>query len=148
MRVRTRAPKWQTPIIQFDFNWKQWSIIAGATSANVYFRLHEASIKSPQIVDFLKALIEQVRREMRIIWDGLKAHRYHLVRDHVEGLDGKIELAFLPTHAPDLNPVEYLWAWLKRHALANYFPDSITELATTARGKLQSAQRSTSLIAV
>jgi transposase len=27
-------------------------------------------------------------------------------------------MALLPGYAPDLNPVEYLWAWLKRHALA------------------------------
>ncbi|MEW5882116.1 MAG: transposase, partial [Pseudomonadota bacterium] len=81
-----------------------------------------------------------------IIWDGLKAHRSRLVRDYVDGLDGKIELAFLPPYAPDLNPAEYLWAWLKRHALANYCPNSINEPATTARGKLQSAQRRTTLI--
>jgi transposase len=69
------------------------------------------------------------------------------VRDYVDGLDGKIELAFLPPYAPELNPVEYLWAWLKRHALANDCPDSLAELATTARGKLRSAQRRTTLIA-
>ncbi len=28
-------------------------------------------------------------------------------------------LPFRGGYAPDLNPVEYLWAWLKRHALAN-----------------------------
>ena len=34
-----------------------------------------------------------------------------------------IQIAFLSPYAPDLNPVEYLWAWLKRHALANYCPN-------------------------
>ncbi len=58
-----------------------------------------------------------------------------------------IALAFLPLHAPDLNPVEYLRAWLKRHALANYCPGSIGEFSDTARGKLKSAQRRTTLIA-
>jgi transposase len=31
-----------------------------------------------------------------------------------------------------MNPVEYLWAWLKRHALANYCPNNLSELHTTA----------------
>jgi transposase len=39
----------------------------------------------------------------------------------------------LPQYAPDLNPVEYLWAWLKRHALANYCPNDLPELHGTAR---------------
>jgi transposase len=146
-RVRTWAPKGQTPVIQFHFNWKQLSMIAGVSLSSAYFRLHEGSIKSPQIVEFLKALVKQVGRRLLIVWDGLKAHRSRLVRDYVDTLDGKVELAFLPPYAPDLNPVEYLWAWLKRHALANYCPNSIADLADTARGKLKSAQRRKTLIA-
>ena len=48
-------------------------------------------------------------------------------------------MAFLPPYAPDLNPVEYLWAWLKRHALANFCPANLGALNTTARAKLKSA---------
>jgi transposase len=95
----------------------------------------------------ISAINKQIGRKLLIIWDGLKAHRSRLVRDYVDSLDGRIELAFLPPYAPNLNPVEYLWAWLKRHALANYCPNSIDALATTARGKLKSAQRRTTLIA-
>jgi len=39
-----------------------------------------------------------------------------------------------------------LWAWLKRHALANFCPKSLAELKTTARGKLRSGQRRQSII--
>jgi transposase len=54
---------------------------------------------------------------------------------------------FLPPYAPELNPVECLRAWLKRHALANYCPKSIAELADTTRSKLRSAQRRVTLVA-
>jgi transposase len=30
-----------------------------------------------------------------------------------------IELVFLPPYSPELNPVERLWQWLKRHSLRN-----------------------------
>jgi len=43
--VRTWAPKGQTPIIQFHFNWTHISVIAGLTGTNCMFRLHEGSIK-------------------------------------------------------------------------------------------------------
>lgn len=54
---------------------------------------------------------------------------------------------FLPAYAPELNPVEYLWAWLKRHALANFCPDNLQLLQQTARSKLRSAPRRTLIIA-
>jgi transposase len=55
-----------------------------------------------------------------IIWDGLKAYRSKLVRDYLDSTDGHIQIDFLPLYSPDFNPVEYLWAWLKRNALANF----------------------------
>jgi len=109
-RVRTWAPKGQTPIIQFHFNWTHVSVIAGLTRTSCLFRRHEGSIKKDR-------------------------------------LNGHIQIAFLPPYAPDMNPVEYLWAWLKRHALANYCPNNLSELHTTARNKLKSAQKRPSIIA-
>ena len=55
-RVRTWAPKGQTPIIQFQFNWNHVSVIAGLTRTNCLFRLHEGSIKKEEIVDLFKSL--------------------------------------------------------------------------------------------
>ena len=121
-RVRTWAPRGQTPVVQFHFNWKQLSIIAGLTLHSCCFRLFPGTIKSEQIVTFLKALRRQLRQRLLIIWDGLRAHRSRRVRDYVDSTRGRVQLAFLPPYAPELNPVEYLWAWLKRHALANFCP--------------------------
>ena len=146
-RVRTWAPKGQTPIIQFHFNWTHISVIAGLSRAHVMFRLHEGSIKKEQHVEFLKALRAHLKTKLLIIWDGLRAHRSKLVREYLDTIDGDIQMAFLPPYAPDLNPVEYLWAWLKRHAMANYCPDNLTDLNNTARSKLKSAQQRPSIIA-
>lgn len=122
-------------------------MIAGVSFTNTWFRLHPGTIKAPQIVAFLKALVAQIEQPLLIIWDGLRAHRSRLVRKYLDSLEGHVAMDFLPPYAPELNPVEYLWAWLKRHALANYCPGSITELAYTARGKLKSAQKRPTLIA-
>jgi DDE superfamily endonuclease/Winged helix-turn helix len=55
-RVRTWAPKGQTPVIQFHFTWNHVSAIAGLSRTNYLFRLHEGSVKKEQVVEFLKAL--------------------------------------------------------------------------------------------
>jgi hypothetical protein len=65
----------------------------------------------------------------------------------LDSTDGHIQTAFLPLYSSDLNPVEYLWAWLKRHALANFCPDNFAELQTTARNELKSAQHHPNIIA-
>jgi transposase len=145
-RVRTWAPRGQTPIIQFHFNWKHLSVIAGLTRTNYLFRFHEGSIKKEQIVEFLKALKAHLKQPLLIILDGLRAHKSKLVREYLDSTNGHIQIAFLPPYAPDLNPVEYLWAWLKRHALANFCPNNLDELQTTARNKLKSAQHRPSII--
>jgi transposase len=146
-RVRTWAPKGETPVIQFHFNWNHVSVIAGMTRSNVLFRLHEGSIKKEEVVTFLRALRAHLKQPLLVIWDGLKAHRSRLVRDYLDLIDGEIQIAFLPPYAPDLNPVEYLWAWLKRHAMANDCANDLAELHATSRNKLKSAQKRPSIIA-
>ena len=146
-RVRTWAPKGQTPIIDIHFNWRHISVIAALTRGEFYFRLYEGAIKKEQIVEFLQVLRLQIRRPLLVIWDGLRSHHSNRVREYVDGLDEQIKIEFLPAYAPDLNPVEFLWAWLKRHALANYCPNSLNELKSMARNKLWSAQKRPCVVA-
>ena len=145
-RVRTWAPKGCTPLIRFHFNWTHVSAIAALTHSACLFRLHKGSVKKEQALEFLKALKAHLKQRLLVVWDGARPHHSRLVRDYADSLDGHIHLSFLPPYAPDLNPVEYLWAWLKRHALANYCPSGLAELKTTARNQLRSAQHRPSII--
>ena len=145
--MRTWAPRGNTPVIQFHFNWNHVSIIAGLTRSNYLFRLYDGSIGKEQVVEFLKALKAHLKVPLLIFWDGARPHHSKLVRDYLDSLAGHIQVEFLPSYAPDLNPVEYLWAWLKRHALANFCPNTLNELHVTARNKLKSAQHRPSIIA-
>ena len=99
------------------------------------FRLHEGCIKKEQHVEFLKALRSHFKQKLLIIWDGLKAHRSSLVREYQDSISGDIQMVFLPPYSPDLNPVEFLRAWLKRHALANLCPANLDALNTAARSR-------------
>ena len=109
--------------------------------------MYDGSVNQERVIEFLKALKRHLRRPLLIIWDGAKPHRSRMVRDYLDLTQGQIVVERLPAYAPELNPVEYLWAWLKRHALANYCPETLTELHQGARSKLKSAQRRSSIIA-
>lgn len=122
-------------------------MIAALTVAQCVFRLHEGAIRSAQLVEFLKVLRKHLKRRLLVIGRALKAHLSLRARDCVDATDGALALAFLPPYTPQLNPVEYLWAWLERHALANFCPYGMAGLAATARGQLKSAQRRASIIA-
>lgn len=144
--VRTWAPVGQTPQLHFSFTWKQLSVIAGVTWRRFYFRLHPGTIRGPQARDFLRQLRRQIRGPLLVIWDGLAVHRSRLVRTWVEGTAGAVVLAQLPAYAPELNPVEYVWAHLKRHALANFCPADFWELSREARRALRRSQRRPTLV--
>jgi transposase len=136
--VRTWAPRGQTPILQHCFNWKTLSAVAGVTFWNFYFQLHPGTIKTPQVIEFLQALRRQIRQPLLIVWDRLPAHRSVAVRRYVESSQGRLVTEFLPAYAPELNPVEYLWAYWKQHELANVCPKEYWQLGAHARLALKS----------
>jgi transposase len=76
----------------------------------------------------------------------LAVHRSQTVRRCVERSQGSLVLARLPAYAPELNPVEYIWGHLKRHALANFCAKDIPHLGREARRQLRRSQRRPTLI--
>jgi transposase len=145
-RCRTWAPRGQTPILFHHFNWKSLSLIAGLTLWNFYFEMFEEAIRAEHLVVFLRHLARCVPGKLLIVWDRLTAHRSRLVREHVETLGGRIEIEYLPAYAPELNPVEYIWAYLKQHELPNVCPKDLWNLGDGARRSLKRMRRRKRLI--
>jgi transposase len=50
-----------------------------------------------------------------------------------------IEIVFLPPYSPELNPVERLWQWLKRHTIRNRLYLCLEELMDAAQRCMRSA---------
>src|SRR6516164_11433839 len=145
-RCRTWAPRGQTPVLQYHFNWKMLSAVAGVTWWNFYFRMYAGTIKKEQVVDFLGHLLRHLAGPLLIIWDRLPAHRSYLVADFIRSLNGWIEIEYLPAYAPELNPVEYLWGHWKHHELPNLCPKDLWQLSEGARRSLQRLRRRPPLI--
>lgn len=133
-------------MLQHSFNWKQLSAIAGLSFWQFYFRFFPGAIRSEQIIEFLGALRRQIKRPMLIIWDGVATHRSRKVKTWLDALDGHIAIARLPPYAPELNPVEAIWGYLKKHEIANLCLNTIGEVGQFARNRLKSMQRRPHLV--
>ncbi len=110
---------------------------AGLTLWNFYFRLYPGSIKKAQVLDFLQTLVRHLRGPLLLVWDRLPGHRSRLVQDYIAGLQGWIHQEHLPAYAPELNPVEFIWAHWKKHELPNVCPQDYYQLNAAARRTLR-----------
>ena len=86
---------------------------------------------------FLEHLQRCIPGKILIVWDRLSAHRSKLARDHVGSLNGRIGVEYLPAYAPELNPVEYIWSYLKHHELPNVCAKDLWNLSDGARRSLK-----------
>ena len=145
-RCRTWAPRGETPVLQYHFNWKTISVAAGMTLWNFYFQIFEKTIGKQEVVQFLMHLSRHIAGQLLIVWDRLPAHRSGVVADFVHSLDGRIEIEYLPAYAPELNPVEYLWGHWKHHELPNVCPTDLWQLNEGARRTLRRLRRRPRLI--
>jgi len=137
---RTWAPRGQTPVFHESGRYRQKiSAIAALTISPVrrrvglYFALHSnENIRSRHVIVFLRDLANHVRRPILLIWDRLNVHRSKAVWEFFVKRS-EFYVSYLPPYAPELNPVEGLWAHLKGNPLANYSPEDVFELEHEAR---------------
>ena len=128
-RGRTWAPRGKTPILRHCCNWPKLSAISGVTPAlKVYMQLVKGSIKTPQVINFVRHLLNHIPGPICLFWDNNSPHKSKLTQETLAGFAPRLSVYRLPSYAPELNPDEGVWALLKGR-LANGRPDDIQELA-------------------
>lgn len=128
-------------MLTFNFNWKRLSAIAGLTFKNFFFQLHTGAIKSAQVLEFLQALHRQLPGKILLLWDGAPIHRSCAVAEFLAQQTDWLHVERLPAYAPELNPVEYLWAYWKKTELANFCAKDVWELSYVASQALKRIRR-------
>ena len=101
--------------------------------------------------DTLIGVLEQLKgfyagQQVVLLWDGLSAHWSYKMRTHLNAQRHWLTVERLPAYAPELNPVEGLWANLKGGALANCAGDTIAEVADQAQHGIQRVCDSDTLV--
>ena len=150
---RTWAPTGKTPwLFQRTRVHEKVSVVAALClsplwpSVRLYFRLHpDSNICTGLVIAFLKNLLLHLRGNVVLIWDLLPVHRAKKVQYFIRE-SGRIRAFFLPPYAPELNPVEYVWGYLKNNSLANAALPDTKSLRKVAQRRGQSLQRKQKLL--
>ena len=150
---RSWAPQGYTPVLyQRTRTHKKVSVIAALCVApdrarvHLYFRLHpDANINSLCVADFIRILSRQLDGPIVLIWDRFSAHRSKKVQAFLRAAPNR-HAYFLPTYAPELNPVENVWSYLKMNPMANLALMDVDSLADTTRKSGRSLQRKHKLV--
>lgn len=145
--VSTWAPRGETPILKYPF-WEHLSAISALTpEGKLYTSIQEPAFRGPEIVRFLKHLLRHIAGKLLVIWDGLPAHRGQQVREFLrQGGAKRIHLERLPSYAPDLNPDEGVWNYLKNVELRNLCCHHIQELRPELRKAIARLRHKTDVI--
>jgi len=141
---RTWAPRGVTPVIRHRFKWKRASMAAGLCygsrggGAQLAFH-HQADAYNTET---LIGALGELRRALggqkaTLVWDGLPAHRSLAMAAWLRRQRHWLVVERLPGYAPDLNPVEALWANLKGVELANLAADTLQEVTAAAERGIQ-----------
>lgn len=85
------------------------------------------NIRGPQVLRFLRHLARHVRGPVILLSDRGRSHQHHLVRAWLAA-HRRVRVVWLPPYAPELNPVELLWGYLKYGRLANLAPDTVEDI--------------------
>jgi transposase len=118
--VRTYAPCGQTPVLRWAYTRDHLSVMSGITTdGRLYTMVRDQALDSMDSVVFLKHLLPHVSGKLLVVWDGSPIHRGQVRTYLANGGAQQIRLEQLPTYAPDLNPAEGVWQYLKNVAMRN-----------------------------
>jgi transposase len=97
------------------------SVISGITPDDrLLLMMHERPMRGPEVVRFLQHLLSYIPGQLLVIWDGAPIHHGKAVQAFLAaGGAARLHLEILPGYAPDLNPDEGIWNYLKRVELRN-----------------------------
>ena len=109
----------QTPVIARPGQ-RQSMSAASAVNARgeFWFCTCAGALNGELFVELLKQMMRHRKKPVHLVVDGLPAHKRVIVREYVESTRGKLTLHFLPGYAPDLNPDELVWSYVKRTGTA------------------------------
>ena len=147
-KVGTYAPIGQTPIIRAPLSRDHLSAMAGITpEGKLYLMVQERAYRGVDVVGFLKHLAQHITGKLLVLWDGAPIHRSRVAKEYLSnGAAQQIHLEQLPGYAPELNPAEGIWNYLKRVELKNLCGQSLSHLSYELRKAIDRLRHKTNII--
>jgi transposase len=142
VRGRGFAPKGQTPVVRVNNKRHGLSIISTVTNkGQMRWRIFDGALNTDILIDFLRRLIKGQSKKLFLILDNLRVHHAKKVKawlaEHVDA----IEVFYLPSYSPELNPDEMANADIKQAVTKLAPARTKPQLVKAAARHLRSVQR-------
>jgi transposase len=120
VRGRGYQPKGQTPVAMAvgGTRHKLSMISSVSNQGKAQWQIIEGAFDSDKLIEFLALLIKNAAKKIFVILDNLRVHHSKLVKAWLAEHKERMEVFYLPSYSPELNPDERLNADLK-HALGS-----------------------------
>lgn len=124
------APRGKTPIVKKSEQRFYLNMISALSNkGQLVFMIAKQNFNYRVFISFLEKLLNGVAgRKVFLIADNHPAHKHNKVMQWIEEHKRKIELFFLPSYAPQLNPDEYFNQDIKTNAVGKQRPKSKEEM--------------------
>jgi transposase len=128
-KVRTYAPRGQTPVLRVPLTRDHLSAISAVTAdERVLMHVQEEALRGPGGVRLLRHLLRHLAGKLLVMWDGSPIHRRRVVKDFLAQAGAeRLWLEQVPGYAPERNPVEGIWRYVKRVLVRTICCRSLTE---------------------
>jgi len=111
---RTYGLKGKTPVVTTSGQRQSINVISAVNARGEFWAAtYSGKLNAEAFVAFLKNFMSGRRGETFLVVDGHPAHKANLVKQLIKTMQGRLELHFLPPYAPDLNPDEFVWSYMK-----------------------------------
>ena len=111
-------------------------------SAQLAFHITAGNYDTDRLIQVLAELRRFLGGERAtLLWDGLPAHRSRAMQAWLNRQRRWLVVERLPAYAPELNPVEGLWSWLKGSQLANLVCPTLQEVVEQAELGIERVRR-------
>jgi transposase len=110
----TWGSKGERPVVGVTGTRRRTSVISAVSPrGRLWFRSYRGKLNARGFIGFLKALLHDLAKPIDLVLDRHPAHVAASVRRFVHQNRNRLRLHFLPAYAPNLNPDEHVWSYLK-----------------------------------
>lgn len=139
---RSYGLRGQTPVIPGTGQRFGCNMISAVTNhGHLCFQVFDGTFKVKVFLGFVRRLVKQAKRKVFLIVDGHPVHRAKLVQAWRAKHQDMVEIIYLPSYSPELNPDEMLNQDVKHSALRQRRPKNAVALKEDVRAYLHSTQK-------
>lgn len=117
--MRTWGLKGQTPTVKTSGQRQGINAISALSNrGGFWYQVYTERFNADVFIECLKDLIGNRKKPIYIIMDGHPVHKSKKVREFVASMKGRLSIFILPPYAPDLNPDELVWNYIRQTGTA------------------------------